>query len=288
MKRKNILTILLISLFLAAAINAQDLESRLTKLVSDGYGRTYLEDYLKPFSTSLGTSLGGAMYHRASTKGFPRFDAGLSAVYIPIPDKAKSFESTSNIVEGTVPTLFGSKSPNASAAIKGLDQSSFFLPVLQANLGLMANLEVSARYAALDIDYLGELSIIGGALKYGMSDLIPIPMFPLDFSIQAGYHKFTLGKIIDAGTFSMNFLTSYSVPLMPFGFYGGIGYDNSSLTVNTEELVTGSTLGKVKVEGKNSIRYNIGVSAEFLILNVHADYNIGEYNSFGMGVMIVL
>ena len=288
MKRKNILIIFLISLFFTVPVNAQDLESRLSRLITDGFGKSYLENYIEPFSTALGTSLGGGMFHRASVKGFPRFDLGLSAVYIPIPDKAKTFESTSDIVSGKVPTLFGSNSPQQAEAVKGLEQDVFLLPVLQANLGLIGNLEVSARYAALNIDYLGKLSILGGALKYGLSDLIPIPMFPLDFSVQAGYHKFTLGKIIDAGTFSMCFQTSYSVPILPVGFYGGIAYDNSSLTVNTEEIVQGSDLGSVKVEGKNSIRYNAGVSMTFLIMNIHADYNIGEYNSFGLGVMIVL
>ncbi len=288
MKRKAILLLLISGLFLFNTVQAQNITSELTKLIEGNYGRTYLENYMRPFSTSLGTALGGAMSHRASTKGFPRFDAGISAIYVPIPDRAKTCEAAAISSQLTAPTVFGRKSGDNQAGVQGLNQDAFFLPVLQANLGLMANLEVTARYASLDIDYLGKLSILGGALKYGLSDLIPIPMFPLDFSVQAGYHKFSLGKIIDAGTFSMNFQTSYSVPLLPFGFYAGIGYDNSSLTVNTEELVSGSTLGNVEIEGKNSIRYNVGVSATFLILNVHADYNVGEYNSFGMGVMIVL
>jgi hypothetical protein len=156
------------------------------------------------------------------------------------------------------------------------------------NLGLMTNVEVSARYSALDVDYLGEISIIGGALKYGLSDLIPVPMFPLDFCIQAGYHKFTLGEIIDAGTFSMTFQSSFSPPLLPVGFYSGIGYDNSSLTVNTDKIVSTSTMGNVQIDGRNSLRYYAGVSVNYLVLNIHADYNFGEYNSVGLGVMITL
>jgi len=292
MKRLTILLSLFCFAFMPVMnLHSQTIDDHLTTLVEGAYGKAYMEGYMQPLSTALGTSLGGALFHRAYTKGFPRFDVGLSAVYVPIPNTEKSFKSPYNIPgygNVVVPTVFGTDKPATPGAIPGAKKDFFALPVLHANIGLMANLEASVRFATLDVDYLGKLTVVGGALKYGLSDLIPIPMFPLDFSIQAAYHKFTLGEILDAGTFSMNFQTSYSIPLLPFDVYGGVGIDNSSMTVKTAELVSGSGLGDVDISGKNKLRCNAGVSFTLLVLNVHVDYNLGEYNSVAGGVMIVL
>jgi len=188
-----------------------------------------------------------------------------------------------------VPTVFGSKDPDNDLAISGAGTDAFALPMLQANLGLLANLEATARFIAADVDYLGKLTIYGGGLKYGLSELLPIGLLPLDFSIQAAYHKFTLGEFMDAGTFSMNFQASVSIPILPLDVYGGIGVDNSSMIIKTDALdVPGINMGDVTVDGENELRYNLGVSLTLLFLNVHADYTIGEYNAFGAGLMFVL
>jgi len=289
MKRISLsLLVVCLILFSFTTVNAQKIDDHLTTLIQGTYGRAYLKGYVQPFSTALGTALGGAMFHRAYTKTFPRFDIGVNTVFIPLPDEAKTFTSPYAMLQGNVPTVFGSKSPSITGAIPGFDQDYFLLPVLQANVGLVGNLEATARFATTDIDYLGKLTVYGGALKYGLSDLIPIPMFPLDFSIQAGYHKFTLGDILDAGTFSMNFQTSYSIPLLPIDIYGGLGYDNSSLTVKSAALVPTSDMGDVKVSGENQMRFNAGISFTLLFFNAHVDYNLGKYNSIAGGLMFVL
>ena len=290
MKRLALLLVAGLLLVSTTGLKAQSVEDYLSDILANGYGEDYVKGYVQPLSTSLGTTLGGALYHRGSTKGFPRFDVGLSAVYVPIPDVGKDFESTSGPVQGIVPTAFGTDDPDNPAAIPGSNADFFALPMLHANVGLIANLEATARFTKLNIDDIGDLTIYGGGLKYGLSELLPIGLLPLDFSIQAAYHKFTLGDIIDAGTFSMNFQASVSIPLFPVSVYGGAGYDRSSLTVKTDafDLPGVDDLGDVVVDGKNSLRYNLGVSMTLLLLNVHADYTIGEYNSLGAGIMVVL
>lgn len=267
------------------AAKGQDVESYLKTLFTN-YGEEYTKGYMQPFSTALGTALGGAMYHRGYAKTFPRFDVGVSAVYIPLPDEAKNFTSPVPL-QGEVPTVFGKEHPN-NTPVGGINADNFLLPVLQANVGLMANFEATARFVTTDIKDIGKLTVYGGALKYELSGLIPIPMFPIDFGVQAGYHKFTLGDYLDAGTFSMNFQASGSIPLFPVDIYGGVGYDISQLTIDSQKLFSGSTQGKVKVDGENALRYNLGVSLTFLVVNAHVDYTIGKYNSVAMGVMFVL
>ena len=266
--------------FLGQMLFAQDVEEYLNEIVTQPEPEEYMKSYLQPLSTALSTAMGGALYHRAYTKGFPRIDIGISVVYVNIPDEEKNFI---NDARNEVATIFGS----GSSEIQGFNKSVFLIPFLHANIGLVASLEATARFTTVNIDYLGDLTIYGAGLKYDLSDMLPVPL--LDLSAQAMYHKFTLGDLMDAGAFSMNLQASVSVPVLPIDIYGGIGFDNSTLEVATEELDTGQTaIGNVRIDGENSIRFNVGVSYTMLMINIHADYNIGEYNSIGAGLMIVL
>ena len=107
-------------------------------------------------------------------------------------------------------------------------------------------------------------------------------------SAQAMYHKFTLGDLMDAGTFSMNLQASVSIPVLPIDVYGGLGLDNSTLEITTEKLDPDPGFGNIRIDGENSVRLNIGISYTMMMINIHADYNIGEYKSIGAGLMVVL
>jgi hypothetical protein len=275
---KYFITLVLVVVLLSQVSFAQDIEGSIKSIVEQ-QSNQYLKSYLQPLSNSLGISLGSALYHRAYTKGFPRFDIGLSAAYIMIPDEAKTF--TFNGQE--VSTIYGGSD---NSGIKSFDKSAFFLPILQANVGLVANLEATARFAAVNVDYMGDLTIYGGGLKYGLSDLLPLPM--IDFSVQAMYHKFKLGDFIDAGTFSMNLQTSLSIPVLPIDIYGGLGLDNSTMKVKPSAISgVASDVSDLTIDGENGVHFNLGASWTFLVFNIHADYSIGKYNSIGSGVMIV-
>lgn len=195
-----------------------------------------------------------------------------------IPSKDKTFTDE---IGNEVATVFGS----TSSTIPGFDKGALMIPYLQANIGLFANLEATGRFTSVNVDYLGDLTIYGVGLKYDLSDLVPLKL--IDLSAQAMYHKFALGNLMDAGAFSMNLQASVGIPVLPIDVYGGLGFDNSTLEVTTDKLEEPSTLGKVRIDGKNSVRSNIGLSYTLLMFNLHADYNIGEYNSIGAGLMIV-
>jgi len=251
--------------------------------------KEYLEGYMKPFVTAFGTGMGGALFHRAYAKGFPRFDVGISAVYLSIPEEAKTY----NFGNTEVPTFFGDKSnpPTIGTlnAASGTGLNSFILPQLQINLGLFANFEVMARGFSQSVDEIGDISLLGFGVKYGLSDLIPLPMFPLDLSVQAIYQTFNVSDWISAGTFGMNVQASVSLPALPLDFYAGVGFESTSMTIETDKIPgVNQGIGSVSIDGNNGFRLNIGVGYTLLILNIHADYNLGEYNSFGGGAMIVL
>ena len=287
MKKVFVLSLILIFSFgLINTTKAGDLEGNLKLILTQSQipADEYIKGYVQPFATALGTGLGGALFHRGYSKTLPRFDVGVSAVYIPLPDEAMTFMFSGM----TKPTVFGDDSPSDPTAIPGLNVDKFLLPMLHANIGLFGGFEGTVRFAKKGLGDFGDVTLMGGGIKYELSDLIPIPMFPIDFGVQAAYHKFTVGSFLDAGTFTMNLQVSGGIPLFPLDIYGGVGYDVSSLTVKTAELEPNSTIGDVTVDGENALRLNAGVSFTLLFFNVHADYNIGKYKSFAIGAMIVL
>ncbi len=285
--RKFLASLLIVGFLTSLSLRASDFEDNLKDVISQG-NKVYLVGYVKPFATAIGIGMGGALFHRGSAKTLPRFDVGISATYVMIPEEEKYFGMTlPGLGDVTAPTVFGPTKTSNPMLIPGTDQNKFIVPVLHANIGLFANFEAMVRFATKDLGDFGRVTIYGGGLKYELSDLIPIPMFPIDFGVQAAYHKFTLGDYLSSGTFSMNFQASGSLPLIPFDVYGGVGYDISSTTIKTMELVPGTNLGDVTIDGKTGLRLNAGVSFTLLFLNVHADYNIGKYNSLSGGVMIV-
>jgi hypothetical protein len=284
----RILTIIfcLFSITLSTIMAAETLLEKNVKGILDPavtQQREYLKNYMQPFVNAFGTCMGGAMYHRAFVKSIPRFDAGISFVLLSIPDKG---QTCLNPGGQKVASVFGKTS---ETAIGGTGVSTLFVPQLHLNLGLIENFELTVKYLGFSMQEFGDITLWGIGIKYGLIDLIPVPAFPLDVSIQAMLHNFRLGNWIDAGTFGMNLQVSKSFPLFPLGIYGGIGFENSSMTIETNEIMDAQTgIGDISIDGENSFRLTFGFSYSLAIFNIHADYNIGEYKSVGLGAMITL
>ena len=240
-----------------------------------------LEEYMKPFITAFGTCMGGAMYHRAYVKAFPRFDFGISFVILSVPKRVKKCIAPDG---SEVASVFGSPS---DTSVPGTGISTFSVPQLHMNIGFFSNFELTAKYLDFNISKFGKISLFGFGVKYGLSDLIPLPAFPLDLSAQVMLHRLTVDDWIDVGTFGMNLQISKSFPVFPLGFYGGVGFENSSMEIKTDKIID-TGIGEISVEGENNFRLTFGISYTFMIFNIHGDYNIGEYNSVGIGAMITL
>jgi len=142
--------VLIFSLAIMSFVFGQtDLENNLKRVLNSNYDseyiRNYVKGYMQPFVTAFGTSVCGAMYHRATVKEFPRFDAGISAVYIKIPESSNLFTDQNNL---ELPTIFGSRtSPEHDNTLPGgTGLSSILIPQLQINLGLVSGFEATARY----------------------------------------------------------------------------------------------------------------------------------------------
>lgn len=279
-------------IFILTCFGQSELEKNLKKILNSttSYGSEYLKQYIRgymqPFATAFGTSICGGMYHRATIKSFPRFDAGISAVYLTIPDEGKKFSDLQNHIN---PTVFGSKIlPNHDSGLPaGTGLSSLLIPQIHINLGLISNFEITGRYLIHNFDQLGDISLLGFGVKYGFGEFIPL--FPIDLSVQAMYHKFTIDEWLNSGTFGMNIQLSKDFPIFPFDIYGGIGFENTSMIIKTGLLPSNNILdlGDITIDGENNYRFNIGISWTLSFFNLHADYNFSKYNSLSFGGMIV-
>jgi len=287
-KKLQFLAVLLIMILSYSGYgqNTQNkLEAHLSEALRQGYAENYIKGYTQPLATAFGTIMGGALYHRAYTKSFPRFDVGISGVYITVPDQELEF-----IFNGDkVPTFFGTNSESISGIV-GSGLEGYWLPQLHLNVGLFANLELMARGFKYNIAEIGDIRMLGFGVKYGLSDLIPIPMFPVDLSVQGSYQTLAVGDWLSAGTFTMNINASKGLIIMPLDLYAGVGFETTSMTIGTNEIsnIGQFGVGDISFDGDNNLRLNFGISWTLFILNLHADYNIGEYNSVGGGVMVVL
>lgn len=246
----------------------------------------YLKGYTQPLVTSFGIIMGGALFHRANIISIPHLDIGLSFYSIIMPEKSKSFNWNGK----QVPTFFGIDNP-ADGAVEGSNISRIIIPQLQLNLGLFTDFELMIRgNPSYSIDEIGKITIYGIGVKYGLSDLISIPGFDLALSAQATYHLLRVDNWLNTGTFSMNVQASEDIPLVPLSAYAGVGYDATSMTMSTDKIagIGDNAIGDVKLNGENGLRVLFGLSVHVYFLTVNLDYNIGEYNSFGGGLKLVL
>ena len=279
-----------ILLILSGIVQASNLKDNLASILNKGYGTDYLKNYTQPLANSVGIALNGAVYYRGNANAFPQFDIGINTTYIFLPDEALYFTSDKPF-PGTpqhVPTVFGNKQP-PDDVVPGLGLNAFQLPLLHLNVGLFNNMEIMLRYSQYTTNNFGSIRLFGGGFKYGLSDLFLKETLPLDFSIQAMYHALNIDNFLSSGSFGMNFHASSSIPKTPFTAYTGVMYENTSLIIRTNSLPVEDTFkyGNISLRGKSNFNFIMGMSAEFLIFNLHIDYNFGYYHSITGGLMLV-
>jgi hypothetical protein len=248
-------------------------------------GEDYLRGYTQSLTTSFGVIMGSALFHRAEIKEFPHLDIGLSVGYIRMPDKSKTFNWSGD----RVPTFFGTDNP-PEGAVRGTNLSEYLIPQMQLNLGIFTDFELMVRgNHSYIIDEIGEITIFGIGVKYGLSDLISIPDFDLALSAQAAYHVLRVSNWLNTGTFGMNVHASKDLPIVPIGLYTGVGYEATSMTMSTDEIsgIEDNAVGDIKLNGENGLRILLGISLSIYFLTVNIDYNISEYNSIGAGAKLV-
>ncbi|MFQ6613908.1 MAG: DUF6588 family protein [Fidelibacterota bacterium] len=178
---------------------------------------------------------------------------------------------------------------------KGFNLPAFPMVMPQVSVGLPMSIELTLRgFPKAKLGDMGELSFIGFGGKIGLNQFIPIPNLVLP-RITVGYYMTTLtmGDIITANNSIATLQVSKSIPFLTV--YGGLGLESSSMDVSYDyqymDPATGSTSNEnvsFTLDGKNTFRTIVGVRLKLAIISINADYNVGEFNTFNIGVGLTL
>jgi hypothetical protein len=307
---KRLGTVLLMILFVAGlpcGLCAQD--ESLTELIQR-LGGDLVTGYTQPLVTALGTAIGTGLYHQAGTHGTLGFDFGVQAMFIPVPDKAKTFKASVLTVvadplnpgqydttrtEVTANTVLG---PDAVTAVPngippelpgGVGISMVPLAVPQLSVGLSNGFEALVRYMKIPLEG-DDISFFGFGLKYELTAMPPLRAVPLDIAVQYAYQKVDVGDIVSGKTSTVNLEASKTLPIITP--YIGLGWENTSIDLDytfeytdpTTNLPASETVA-FSVEGKNKFRTVLGVTLSALpFLKLNGDINLGRYTCYGAGL----
>ncbi len=165
------------------------------------------------------------------------------------------------------------------------------LPMImpQVSVGLPMDIEVTLRgFPKANLGDAGELSFFGFGGKIGLTQFIPIPMFPVQLS--AGYYltSLKLGDVLESNHSVMTLQASKSLPFLTI--YGGFGLESSSMDVNYTYIGENNMDLPVSfsLDGDNTFRTIVGLRLKLAVLSINADYNVGEYSTANIGVGFTL
>ena len=231
-----------------------------------------LDDAIMPLLDLFGFYTGGGLYHSAGTHGLGGFDVGLRVVTMIVSEDEK-------------PDLPFPQYPGFKPAQGGIfrDVTLMPLPLLQVSLGLPGDLEAIGRFFTYPIGEgqdEGNITLIGLGVKYGLLQNILLPRV----AVVASYHYLNVPSSFDFG--SANNISAALVVSKGFAiidFYGGVGYDYTTLKV---KFALPPPIGEVNKEyNKSNFRGNVGFKIKpFPLLFIHADYNFGGVQGFNAGL----
>jgi len=193
-------------------------------------------------------------------------------------------------------------------SVSGIGVDFFGLAMPQVSVGLPMKSEVLLRILpTMAVGDFGDVSFIGVGLKHNVSQYIPVPMFPVDISVQFVYQQLKLGSLIESKhtAFNVEVSKKLGLPVLSLTPYVGVGLESSDLKVEytiknstypdiydnaTGSLIPdgigdfeGQTFG-FDLEGDNSFRATGGVRLGLGFITVNADYSAGAYTTASVGV----
>lgn len=231
-----------------------------------------LDDAVAPLLDLFGFYTGGGLYHSANTHSLGGFDVGVRVVTMMVSEDQKP--------DLPFPQYQGFK-PAQGGIFRDVELMP--LPVLQVSLGLPGNLEAMGRFFTYPVgegEDEGNITLIGLGVKYGLLQNMVLPRV----AVVASYHYLNVPEAFDFG--SANNISAALVVSKGFAivdFYGGLGYDYTTLKVKLE---LPNPIGEVNKEyNKGNFRGNLGFKIKPIpFLFIHADYNFGGVQGFNAGL----
>lgn len=293
MKSKILIVLITSLVLLFPRVQSQDVETLLSKYTEEnGQG------YMQPLADVLGASFNSGLFHSAKVKkmGFQVY-LGVSSSVAFIPDKRKTFEANPEGLFNPlnpqdlpieVPTVFGEVE---TVSVPGQGGTAYLFPaglnvnmvpfaVPQLTIGSVFGTDVTVRYFAMGLNEdFEDISVFGWGLRHSISQ--HIPAIPLELAAGMYFQNFDLGDYASAD--AMLFNLQASKKLMIFTFYGGLGYEKSTLDITYDDPEEGTEI-RLNLDGKNSIRLTTGVTFNLGPVKLNVDYNFASQSILTLGL----
>ncbi len=197
-------------------------------------------------------------------------------------------------------------------APSGLDVDEFGgyvpVPMLQVGLGLFKNTDLKVRFLPTQKNEEDgyEVKLFGLGLMHDVKQWIPgIKQVPVDISAFVGYTKLSTHFDLSGSDITTDGTAEYVVKAMTYQMlvskklsvltlYGGLGYNNVTSNIEmlgTYEIETDNPAVPIILKdpikndfASSGARATVGARLKLLILTLHADYTIQEYNTLTLGV----
>ena len=303
------LTGLAVFLTSTAAVVGQDFGAQLRQMA-----KTNAESYVAPLVNGWGAALNSGIYHSADVHGILGFDVHIkfTGSLLQDADKTYQFQTPDQIgpfnkangdyaPEVTANTVAGSKDETIIRHTTTQQElmrvpGGFNLPttpllIPQVSIGLPFGFEVTGRFfPTASIGDLGKINMLGFGLRHDIDQYIPL--LPLDVAVHfltqsLSYEDAQGTKLFEASGTAFGVEVSKSLLLLTV--YAGFQLESSSMKIGPyTATVAGNSvqIDQFEMEGANSSRVLVGARMSLLILNLHADYNVGTTNAFSFGVGI--
>ena len=316
----SIITCVGLLFFVTNTIQAQGL-SDLDLLFSANAAdvETLTKAYLNPLATGFSTAINSGWVTKAKPTKKLGFSVQLRAGFTSIPSSAQTFDVRNlNLtginkekIEGDVsytvsgdkkdgqklfPIVDGVESPTPITMPKGIGYNVVPAPMLQANVGLIKDTELTARYLPVtNIRYFGGLSLTGIGIKHGLNQWLPGgKLLPIDISIIAAYTTLSLNADINSNqsvetttdAFILNALVGKTLPFL--SAYGGIGFQTGSFVLDIDQGGLLSESISYSQDSDAAIHAMAGFQLKIAILRIYVEATMAEYATVNAGIGIGL
>ena len=276
--------------------------------------KVLMEGYMWPLGTAMGAGLNAGWYNTGKPHNFPGFDITFGGHNIMLPSSSRTFSVDFGYAAGNnLPTINGSSNggqlmyPSVENPTEifntpgGGDWENFFMPYIQASLGLVYDTELLFRYMPTILYSNMSTNYWGVGVKHDFKQYIPVVKeLPFDASFLAAYSSLKSNYNIyddasidfDVQAFNCNLILSKKIAILTA--YAGVGYQHSTanlvfdgmwryLNNSAQEVIQDSPIN-LSVGGLNGFKGTMGARIKLFLFTIHADYTLAEYNIFTIGL----
>jgi len=141
---------------------------------------------------------------------------------------------------------------------------------------------------------LGKISYFGFGLQHNPGVFLPTPL-PIDVAVAFYTQTLKIGKEfikVKTTAWGLNASKKLGIGAINITPYAGFMFEKSTIDIKyTLDIIDFPGVPpaiELEFEGANKSRLTLGLSLKLLLFNINADYNIGKYNSYTVGIMFAM